>query len=320
MLQQTRVETVIPYYERFLLLFPTVASLAAANDDELLKAWEGLGYYGRARRLKETAKMVMEKHKGRLPSSTAELKALPGIGSYTAGAIASIAFGLDEPVLDGNVKRVLCRLYSVRENPDQARTRDHLWFLARDLIPPGKAGLFNQALMDLGAMICIPRNPPCLACPLFSGCAAFQEKTQDRIPVKKKRSPIPHYDVGVAVILKGKKILITKRPPEGLLGGLWEFPGGKTKKNEGMEACTVREIHEELGIEVQIKKPLVTVQHAYTHFKVTLHAYLCRHVKGKPHPIVATEYRWVEVDDLDQFPFPRGSLKIIQALKQQTEK
>ena len=318
MLQQTRVETAIPYYERFLLLFPTIASLAGAEDNELLKAWEGLGYYGRARRLKKAARKVMEDHRGRLPQSVAELKALPGIGPYTAGAIASIAFGLDEPVLDGNVTRVLSRLYAVKGDPQQARTRDRLWFLARDLIPRGKAGLFNQALMDLGATICIPNNPPCLACPVSSCCAAFEAGDQDQLPFKRRKTPLPHHDVGVAVILRGKRVLIAKRPAEGLLGGLWEFPGGKREDNEEMEACVIREAQEELGIQIQIVEPLPIVRHAYTHFRVTLHPHICRHTKGTPRPKASTECRWVALEDLDEFPFPRGSLKIIQALREES--
>lgn len=315
MLQQTRVDTVVPYYERFLRRFPTVQSLAQCEEDELMKAWEGLGYYTRARRLREAAQKIVKNHQGRIPSTVQELLSLPGIGPYSAGAIASIAFGLDVPVLDGNVTRVLSRLYTVREDTNLARTRDRLEFLALELIPQGRAGLFNQALMDLGATVCIPGNPRCLVCSIRSHCAAFECGEQDRIPKKKERLPVPHYDVGLAVILRKDRVLITKRPPEGLLGGLWEFPGGKKKPGETMEACIAREMKEELGIEVKVKHPLTPVRHAYTHFKVTLYAFICTHTRGHPQPRTATEARWVPVDHLDALPFPKGSLKVLEVFR-----
>ena len=314
MLQQTQVATVIPYYRRFLKTFPTVRALANAKRDAVLKAWEGLGYYGRARNLHKAAKQVVREHDGKLPQTAKELLTLPGVGRYTAGAIASIAFGLDEPVLDGNVIRVLCRAFRIRTLASDTKTQKKLWTLARTLIPAGRAGEFNQALMDLGATICTSRDARCLVCPLMKACLAREKGEQDRLPAKARRKPVPHWHVAVGVIYKRGRILIDRRKPEGLLGGLWEFPGGKQQKGETLEACLLREIREELGLKVKIRGPLVVAKHAYTHFRVTLHAFECNHVSGRPKPTAADAWKWVRPAELDDYAFPRGSRKIIDAL------
>ncbi|MBN1342241.1 MAG: A/G-specific adenine glycosylase [Phycisphaerae bacterium] len=316
MLQQTQVATVRPYYERFLKTFPTVRHLAEAPLERVLKAWEGMGYYSRARNLHRAARQVVEEFGSDLPRTTEELRSLPGIGRYTAGAIASIAFGLDEPVLDGNVTRVLCRLVRIRQNPKHARTQKRLWTLARELIPSGKASLFNQALMDLGATVCVPREPRCPICPLIRCCQAKAHNEQDRLPAKVKRRPLPHDEVAVGVVWKGGRILIDRRKPEGLLGGLWEFPGGKRRDGESLEDCVVREIREELGIRVSVRAPLTTVRHAYTHFKITLHAFECDYVSGRPKAIGCDAWKWVRVSELDDYAFPKATHKVIAALGQ----
>jgi len=315
MLQQTQVATVIPYFRRFLKKFPNVDALARAKLDTVLKTWEGLGYYGRARNLHKAAKTVVAEFAGKLPRTVKELQRLPGIGRYTAGAMASIAFGLDEPVLDGNVERVLCRVFRVRSTLKEAATQKKLWKLARELMPLGRAGHFNQALMDLGATVCTPRKPGCPRCPLRNLCLAHQKNEEEALPVRTPRKPVPHWDVAVAVIRKRGRIFIDRRKPEGLLGGLWEFPGGKRRRGESLEACLLREIREELGIKVRIRRPLVVAKHAYTHFKVTLHAFECEHVSGRPRPVVADAWKWVKPADLDDYAFPGGSRKIIDALK-----
>lgn len=315
MLQQTQVATVIPYYRRFLKRFPTVQALAEASLDDVLKTWEGLGYYTRARNLHRAAGEVVDRHGGLLPATHAELIRLPGVGRYTAGALASIAFGRDEPVLDGNVTRVLCRVFAVRRNPKEAATQKRLWRLARQLIPEGKAGLVNQATMDLGATVCTPREPTCPKCPLRRSCLARERGEPTRWPVKVRRKPIPHYDVPVAVIRKRGRVLIDQRRPEGFLGGLWEFPGGKLEEGESLERCLVREVREELGIGITVERRLVATRHAYSHFRVTLHAYLCRHAGGRPKAIQCSRWKWVRPDALDQYAFPKGSRKIIEALR-----
>ena len=316
MLQQTQVETVKPYYLRFLKCFPTVRVLAKARIEDVLKCWEGLGYYSRARNLHKAAKIVVAEYGGELPKDMTALKELPGIGAYTAGAIASIAFGLDEPVLDGNVTRVLCRLFCVRWNPKEGKTQKRLWDLARELMPKGKADVFNQALMDLGAMICTPRGPKCPACPVQKHCRAYANDEQDKLPVKIKRKALPHYDIVAGVICRRGKILIDQRKHEGLLGGLWELPGGKVEKGETHEAALVREVREEVGIEIKVGEKLTTVRHAYSHFRITLHAFMCRHVSGRARAIECEAVKWIRLDEIEDYAFPKANRKIIARLKE----
>ncbi|MBM4045775.1 MAG: A/G-specific adenine glycosylase [Planctomycetes bacterium] len=327
MLQQTQVATVEPYFERFLKRFPTVKALAQAPLGAVLKVWEGLGYYSRARNLHRAAKLVVSEFGGRLPGTMDELLTLPGIGRYTAGAIASIAFGQDEPVLDGNVTRVLCRVFRIRQNPKAGKTQQKLWSLARQLIPPGKAGAMNQALMELGATVCVPREPRCAVCPLSVAkkpvpiigtgffCLARLHGEQDDLPLKTKRKPVPHHDIAAGVIWKGSRILIDQRKPEGLLGGLWEFPGGKRRPRESLAAALVREAREELGVQVEVLRPLVTVQHAYSHFRITLHVFHCRHVSGRPRALGCAAWKWVTLPELGRYAFPAATHKVIAALR-----
>jgi A/G-specific adenine glycosylase len=315
MLQQTQVETVKPYFRRFLRRFPSVRALAEAPADAVMKAWEGLGYYARARNLHRAAKIISSDFSGRLPESPDDLMKLPGIGRSTAGAISSIAFDRAEPVLDGNVARVLCRVFRVRRNPRESRTREELWDIAQRLLPTDRPGDFNQALMDLGATVCVPRNPRCGVCPLATLCLARAHGKQDKLPIKTKRKPTPHYDVAVGIIRRGKRLLIDRRKPEGLLGGLWEFPGGKRKENESLERCLTREVREELGIRVKVVRPLMSVPHTYTHFRITLHVYECRYLSGRPRAIGCAECRWVKPDELHHYAFPSANRKVIAALQ-----
>ncbi len=315
MLQQTQVATVIPYYERFLRQFPTVQKLARARQQTVLKAWEGLGYYSRARNLHAAAKTIVKDHAGRLPAAVDDLRRLPGIGPYTAGAIASIAFGLDEPVLDGNVIRVLSRLFCIRENVNDTATKTKLWSLAESLVPKGKASFFNQALMDLGATLCTPKKPQCLLCPLQSCCRAQQKCMQEQLPLKSRPKPVPHYHIGVGVVWKDGKILIDRRKPNGLLGGLWEFPGGKQQNGETLPACVRREVLEELGVKIKVGKAIMSIDHAYSHFKITLHVYECRYLSGCPQAIECTAWKWVSPKELGRYPFPAANQKIIARLK-----
>jgi A/G-specific adenine glycosylase len=315
MLQQTQVETVRRHFLRFLRRFPCVRALAEAPADAMMKAWEGLGYYARARNLHRAAKIVSSEFGGRLPEAPEDLMKLPGIGQSTAGAISSIAFGRDAPVLDGNVARVLCRVFRLRANPRESRTRRKLWAIARELLPPNRAGDFNQALMDLGATACVPRNPRCGVCPLAPFCLARAHGEQEKLPLRTRRKPLPHYDVAVGVIRRGGRLLIDRRKPEGLLGGLWEFPGGKRKGNETLERCIAREVREELGVSVKVLHPLVSVGHAYTHFRITLHVYECRYLCGRPRAIGCADWRWVRPNELDGYAFPAANRKVITALQ-----
>jgi A/G-specific adenine glycosylase len=315
MLQQTQSETVKPYYHRFLTRFPTVRRLARARLDTVLKLWEGLGYYSRARNLHRAAKNIVREFDGRLPQTKWELIKLPGVGLYTAGAIASIAFGRDEPLVDGNVTRVLCRLFRIRRDPRSAAVRRRLWRLAEAFLPLGKAGSFNQALMELGAMVCLPRNPRCQDCPLGRICSAREHAEQEKLPRRASKKPLPRHKVVVGILYKNGRILIDKRRPNGLLGGLWEFPGGKVKKGESLEAALRREVREELGVTVRVVRPVATVQHTYSHFAVTLHAYECTYAAGKPKCNTCVDYKWVYPKQLKNYAFPAANKKIIAALK-----
>ena len=323
MLQQTRIETVLAYFDRFLDRFPTIASLAQASIDDVLKTWEGLGYYRRAHNLHRAARSVAERHDGLIPSSVADLRALPGIGPYTAGAIASIAFGIDEPVLDGNVIRVLARLFLVAGDTRKAGARRDLLALAKDLVPAGQASVFNQALMDLGARVCRPRSPSCFACPIASFCDAHHTGEETRFPEKPPRKKVPHRDIVAGIVWDaeplspGARILIAKRRADDMLGGLWEFPGGHVETGESFEEALQRELREELAIEIDRIEPFTDVDHAYTHFRMTLHCYHCRHTDGTPTVVDVADLAWVGDDELSAYAFPVADRRILEKLQAQ---
>ncbi len=319
MLQQTQVQQVEPYFRRFINRFPSIKSLAKASSQDVLKAWEGMGYYRRAGNLHQAAKLMVSRFKGKIPADFQELLTLPGIGRSTAGAILSLAYGQPFPVLDGNIRRVLIRFFYITKDLQKTDTINQLWNISQHIIPQRNAGLFNEALMELGALLCRPKDPDCTLCPLKKGCRGFHSGRQASLPVKKPRKRIPHFDVTAAVIQNQKKILITQRPEKGLLGGLWEFPGGKKELQESLKHCLKREIKEELNIEIKVGERFIQVRHAYTHFRITLHCFFCRKLKGRITPIGVKDYRWVYLDELDRFPFPRADQKVIEYLKKQME-
>jgi len=327
MLQQTQITTVIPYYERWLARFPTVEVLAAAPLDEVLKLWEGLGYYSRARHLHAAAQTVVAEFGGRLPQTVAELLKLKGIGRYTAGAIASIAFDQPAPVLDGNVMRVLTRLFDIAADVTQTATKKRLWQIAADLVPNERPGDYNQALMELGQTVCLSGEPRCLLCPLQNECLARQRGTQLERPVRPPRKRTPHYEVAAAIIWHredepqqpGSRFLIAQRPLDGLLGGLWEFPGGKQEPGELLPQTLRREIMEELGMEIAVGRFLTKINHAYTHFRITLHAYHARHLNGRPQHLAVKDHAWVRLSDLEAYAFAVTDQKIIAALQQELQ-
>jgi len=316
MLQQTRVDTVCPFYDRFLRKFPSLRALAAANRDQVLKAWEGLGYYARARRMHQTARYLLEEHGGRFPRTYQGLLALPGVGPYTAAAIGSLAFGLDVPVLDGNVLRVLSRWLACRSDVTTPAARKFLEARAKNMLPRGRAAEFNEAMMELGALICTPRAPRCAECPMGAVCRARALGIASELPVKRKRRPIPHKVVGAGVVRrKDGRLLIAQRKSDSMLGGLWEFPGGTLEPGETMPQCIARELLEELGIRVKVGSRIVVVRHAYSHFTIALHAHEARLASGRPRPIHCAAFAWVRIDELDRYAFSRADLRIIEALK-----
>jgi len=315
MLQQTQVKTVLPYYDRWLTQFPTIASLARTDQQQVLKVWQGLGYYARARNLHQAAQTIEQQHQGEFPEDFQAVVALPGIGRTTAGGILSAAYNQPLPILDGNVKRVLSRLLALQIPPNKAIKS--LWSVSSELLDPDNPRDFNQALMDLGATLCTPKNPACLFCPWQTHCSAYRLNMQNDLPLSETRAPLPHKQIGVAVIWnEHRQVLIDRRRADGLLGGLWEFPGGKIEPGETIAECIKREIQEEIGIDIIVGDRLMTIEHAYTHFRVTLNVHHCQYVTGEPQPIECDEIRWVTVDELDQFPFPKANVQIINALKQ----
>lgn len=324
MLQQTRLETVLPYYRRFLGAFPDIESLAKAPLDAVLKQWEGLGYYSRARNLHRAAQIVVAQHGGELPQTAHDLQKLPGIGPYTAGAIASIAFGQAAPAVDGNVTRVIARLLDMDADIAQSATKRKLWDIARDWLPHDRPGDFNQALMQLGQLVCRPRTPLCGDCPLADDCLALRNGAVELRPVRAKRAKIPHFDVAAGLI-RGEdgRLLIAQRPLDGLLGGLWEFPGGKCEPGESLPDCLRRELREELAIDVEVGDCVAVAQHAFTHFRITLHAYECRYLGAQPpyaqpQKIGVRDWAWVDENELARYSFGKADRVVIAGLAKPT--
>jgi len=321
MLQQTQVVTVISYYHRFLEKFPTVQALAAASLDEVLKQWEGLGYYARARNLHKAAQKIVTEHQGSLPKNYRQLKTLPGFGEYTAGAVASIAFGENVPAVDGNVKRVLSRIFAIESDITRGDGRKQLHAIAENLAQNTTTpATWTETLIELGATICLPKQPKCEHCPVSDGlCAAQSRGIQTDLPVKPPRKAIPHYDVAAGVIFKDttrREFLIAQRPLKGMLGGLWEFPGGKQETGETLSACLRREIQEELALDISVAEPITIVKHAFTHFKITLHAFAATLENGTPQKIDVENWAWVTLNDLDNYAFAHADKAIIAALRQ----
>ncbi len=300
MLQQTQVQTVIPYYQRFLNIFPDLRSLAKAPLSKVLKVWEGLGYYSRARNLHQASQIVLNNFNGRIPDRLEDLLRLPGVGKSTAGAILSIAFNKKAPILDGNVKRVLSRLIAFSNDQRKERGENLLWQISQSLIPKGGARTFNQALMDLGSMICTPRHPNCQDCPLMKLCQGFGSGKPESYTPSSFRKRIPHFFGIAAIIQKNEKVLLIQRPPEGFLGGLWEFPNWRIGRNERRLSVRLRnKIKEEFGIEVIVKNDLGPFSQAYSHFRLTLQVFSCEYLHGNGMG------RWISIKKLDQFPMSR---------------
>jgi A/G-specific adenine glycosylase len=318
MLQQTQVATVIPYYFRFLERFPTVEHLARAEEQEVLKFWEGLGYYSRGRNLHQAAKKVMTEYNGKIPGEPEEFRKLPGVGPYIMAAVLSIAFNIPLPAVDGNVMRVYTRFRGIGDNIRKNATRNRIFKELQEIIPAEAAGDFNQAFMELGALVCLPKVPKCRNCPLREECTAYNDRAVDRYPFKSPLKEVPEYNVSIAVISKGDRFYIQKRPSEGHLGGLWEFPGGKAKEDETPEEAILRECKEELGTGIKIIKKLALVHHAYTHFKIHMSVFICvlTNGEGDVHPPEGVPFQWITVDQLDDYPFPKANHKFFPILRE----
>jgi len=316
MSQQTQINTLIPYYERWVKKYPNVSDVAIASEDDVLKSWEGLGYYSRARNLHKTCQIISKKYGGMVPKDPNALQALPGIGPYIAAAIASIAYEVPISVVDGNVLRVMTRLFGLPDDIGKEKTKKNIQHRLNQVIKTTTPSEFNQGIMELGATVCTPKTPECQHCPIQNVCYAKNMAQIEKFPVKQKKPPTPHYTIVVGVIQRNDgKILITKRKKDQLLAGLWEFPGGKVNDAETLEEATLREIKEEVNLDASIVHFLCKVKHAYSHFKITLHAHLCRVSNHASLQLKsADDYQWVAPSELTNFAFPKANKVIIEHL------
>jgi A/G-specific adenine glycosylase len=313
MLQQTRVDTVIPYYNRWKSAFPDVHSVANAPLDSLLKLWEGLGYYSRCRNFQRACAQIVENLDGRIPSTFEELKELPGVGPYIAAAVSSIAFGESVPVVDGNVLRVVSRFTAFEEFVNTPRAGKQIFNYLVSEMGDSNPSSFNQGLMELGALICKPKAPDCVVCPISSHCTARMHNRVEEFPRKIKKKSVPHYHVSVAVIERGESVLLQKRPPASMLGGLWELPGGKCENEETCSTEFVRKIQEDTGFQIEPLGKLGVVKHAYSHFKITIQSWQC-HIVSDTGNRGRLDTEWALKGELGQYPMPVTTRKLVSAL------
>ncbi len=314
--QQTQMERVVDYFTRWMEKFPDVIAVAEASERKILKAWEGLGYYSRAKNIHRTAKLLVQKYDGRIPEEPQQLRTLPGIGPYTAAAIASIAYNKPCPLLDANVERLFARLIDLGVPVKQAPAPEILRKLAEKLLPTNNARLFNQALMEFGALVCTPRNPACTTCTLVEFCRARRRKTVEQRPMAGKKTKKIDIIMACGIIRRNDAFYIQRRLADDVWGGLWEFPGGRLKDDETPEQAVCREILEETEFSVFRLRPLATVVHHYTKYRVTLHGFTCSLRKSSETPVLhaADRYIWVPLSGLADFPFPAGHRKLLAIL------
>lgn len=337
MLQQTRVDTVIPYFHRFIERFPTIQSLADAPEDDVLKCWEGLGYYSRARNLQAAARQVTEEYGGVMPSGKEEVSGLKGIGPYTSGAIRSIAFNIPAAAVDGNVMRVLSRYFLIEEDIMKVKTRTKMEDLVLTLVPDGRASDFTQALMELGALICTPKSPKCLVCPVMEHCTARFEGKEESLPIKTKAKP-PRPEYRLTAIVEGTgvhegKILIRKRPSTGLLAGMWELPhvivstegsGVPAAMSEETTMNRLRDALLEEGVPVLPIGHVMDAEHTFSHIQWNMGVYRCKWHEVPPAALQAAEsaaayetgeenFRWIHVHDMERHAFPNVFIRILNS-------
>ncbi|MDO5483683.1 MAG: A/G-specific adenine glycosylase [Desulfovibrionaceae bacterium] len=326
MLQQTQMERGVAYFKRWMARFPDVRSLAQADEEEVLRLWEGLGYYSRARHILKAARQIMEKHQGAFPSQLEDIRALPGVGPYTAGAIASIAFGQRLPCIDANVERVIARVFDldspVKQEPAASRLRE----LALRLVPEGRAREHNQAMMELGALVC-GRKPRCSACPLAAFCLSLHLGIVHERPVPGKRSAITPIEAVTGLLWHQGRVFVQKRLPTGVWANLWEFPGGRLEAGESPEAAIAREFQEETGFDVRVTGKYTVIRHGYTTYRITLHCFALALERsavengsgsgGPPPPVLtaATDWRWVTLQELDGLAMPAAHRKLADETK-----
>ena len=310
MLQQTQVKTVIPFYERWVNKLPTIESVAKTNIDFLMKLWEGLGYYRRCQNFYQASKIIVNDYKGVVPSNYESFKGLPGVGDYTAGAVLSISFGIPIPAIDGNVKRVMSRLYGIKHLTRYNETIIYKVILRtlKNVNPSD----FNQGLMELGALICTSESPECFKCPLLQNCKAYQSGNPTNYPKRKAKRIIPHFNVVTAIIWRGDTFYIQKRSEDKMLGGLWEFPGGKVEEGESLEIALLRELKEECNFNARILKEVTSIKHRYSHYSITMHCYYCEEKNDKI--VTLANSNWIKKNQISQYSFPKANHKIFNFL------
>lgn len=315
MLQQTQVATVVPYFERFLTVFPTVAALAAADEQAVLRQWEGLGYYRRARDLHRAARQLTTAYPDALPDDPAVWRDLPGVGRYMLGAILSQAFERRLPILEANSQRVLCRYFGITDDPRRSPTRRRLWELAEAILPPRRFGAFNQALMELGALVCVPASPRCDGCPLAGECVARQRGCQDAIPPRPTPPKIVEVNEMALVVRRGRRVFLGQRPAEGRWAGLWEFPHAEWVSGETPAEAAVRLAGELLGLAVEPGVELGTIRHGVTRYRITMRCFDARCRSGRFRSSFYPRGRWVEPETLDVFPLSAPQRRLARLLR-----
>jgi A/G-specific adenine glycosylase len=314
MLQQTQVVSVIPFFERFVQAFPSIAELAAADLGAVLRLWEGLGYYRRARNLHEAARRIVADHAGRIPDDPERLQALPGLGRYTCNAILSQAFDRRLPILEANSQRVLARLYGVTGDPRRSPGRAYLWKKAQELLPTRRAGDFNQALMELGALVCLPASPRCSTCPLASSCEARQRGLQNQIPPPRRVANTVAVEEAALVVWKKRTVLLVQRPASGQWAGLWEFPHGPKEPEETHEQAALRCLRDRTGIDADVKQELMTLRHGITRFRITLTCFEATFRAGSFQSSFYVQSRWVRPEQLAAYPVSAPQRRLAKAL------
>ena len=317
MLQQTQMERGVDYFIRWIKRFPDVEAVAAAEQQTILKYWEGLGYYSRARNLHKAAKVIVDDFAGEVVCDYDVLLQLPGIGPYTAAAIASVAGNRDVAVIDANVSRVYARLFNIDSPVKEKKGRDQVAAIAQELLPAGRARLYNQAVMELGGLVCTPRTPKCNTCPLSNCCRAFVKGTVGERPVTGKSKKITTVQRVAGLVFHKGSVLLLQRRESDVWGGLWDFPGGELGEGE-VEAATVDRIFEGTGLLVDVVEPITTVVHHYTRYKIILHCLLCTLRGDEREPVLtsAEDYCWVAPENFERFGFPAGPRKVLEYVRQ----